>query len=70
MWEGLKECWSCWKLLSYITILVFLESDKDRNGIEFVYIITLKSEKILDFEKIILNCISFYIPADKSGWKA
>ena len=29
-----------------------------------LYIVTLKSDKILDFEKIILKCIPFYIPAD------
>ena len=33
------------------------------NGKEHV-IITLKSDKILDFEKIILKCIPTYIPAD------
>ena len=29
-----------------------------------LYIITLKSDKIVGFEKIILKCILFYIPAD------
>ena len=29
-----------------------------------LYIVTLKSDKILDFEKIILKCLPLYIPAD------